>query len=29
VGEDWRWPTVCERCSTALDQMGFPPDQAA
>jgi isoleucyl-tRNA synthetase len=29
VGEDWRWPTVCERCSAALDQIGFPPDQAA
>jgi isoleucyl-tRNA synthetase len=25
VGEDWRWPTVCERCSAALDQMGVPP----
>jgi isoleucyl-tRNA synthetase len=25
VGEDWRWPTVCERCSSALDQMGVPP----
>jgi isoleucyl-tRNA synthetase len=25
VGEDWRWPTVCERCSAALDQIGFPP----
>ncbi|HXP11366.1 MAG TPA: isoleucine--tRNA ligase [Acidobacteriaceae bacterium] len=29
VGEDRRWPTVCERCSAALDQMGFPPDQEA
>jgi isoleucyl-tRNA synthetase len=29
VGEDRRWPTVCERCSAALDQIGFPPDQAA
>jgi isoleucyl-tRNA synthetase len=25
VGEDPRWPTVCERCSPALDQIGFPP----
>ncbi len=25
VGEDGRWPTVCERCSAALDQIGFPP----
>jgi isoleucyl-tRNA synthetase len=22
VGEDWRWPTVCERCSAALAEMG-------
>ena len=29
VGEDWRWPTVCERCSAALDQMGIPPEEAA
>jgi isoleucyl-tRNA synthetase len=29
VGEDWRWPTVCERCSAALDQMGVPPEEAA
>jgi isoleucyl-tRNA synthetase len=21
VGEDWRWPTVCERCSAALAEM--------
>jgi isoleucyl-tRNA synthetase len=21
VGEDWRWPTVCERCSAALGEM--------
>jgi isoleucyl-tRNA synthetase len=27
VGEDWRWPTVCERCSAALDQIGFPPQE--
>jgi isoleucyl-tRNA synthetase len=25
TGEDRRWPTVCERCSSALDQMGIPP----
>ena len=29
VGEDWRWPTVCERCSAALDQMGVPPEESA
>jgi isoleucyl-tRNA synthetase len=29
VGEDWRWPTVCERCSAALDQMGIPPEESA
>jgi isoleucyl-tRNA synthetase len=23
VGEDWRWPTVCERCSAALGQMNL------
>jgi len=28
VGEDWRWPTVCERCSAALDQMGVPPQES-
>ncbi len=22
VGEDWQWPTVCERCSAALAEMG-------
>jgi isoleucyl-tRNA synthetase len=27
TGEDWRWPTVCERCSAALDQMGAPPQE--
>lgn len=25
VGEDARWPTVCERCAPALSEMGFPP----
>jgi isoleucyl-tRNA synthetase len=29
VGEDRRWPTVCERCWAALDQIGFPPDESA
>jgi isoleucyl-tRNA synthetase len=29
TGEDWRWPTVCERCSAALDQMGVPPQESA
>jgi isoleucyl-tRNA synthetase len=28
VGEDWRWPTVCERCSAALEQIGFPPQES-
>jgi isoleucyl-tRNA synthetase len=28
VGEDLRWPTVCERCSAALDEMGAPPEAA-
>ncbi len=27
VGEDRRWPTVCERCSAALEQMGVPPQE--
>ena len=27
TGEDRRWPTVCERCSAALEQMGFPPQE--
>jgi isoleucyl-tRNA synthetase len=27
TGEDWRWPTVCERCSAALDEMGAPPEE--
>jgi isoleucyl-tRNA synthetase len=25
VGEDDRWPTVCTRCSEALEAIGFPP----
>jgi isoleucyl-tRNA synthetase len=25
TGEDGRWPTVCDRCSSALEQMGIPP----
>jgi isoleucyl-tRNA synthetase len=29
VGEDWRWPTVCERCSAALDEMGVPAEESA
>jgi isoleucyl-tRNA synthetase len=29
TGADWRWPTVCERCSAALDQMGVPPEESA
>ncbi len=29
VGEDWRWPTVCERCAPALEQIGFPPEESA
>jgi isoleucyl-tRNA synthetase len=28
VGEDWRWPTVCERCSAALEQIGFPSQES-
>jgi isoleucyl-tRNA synthetase len=28
VGEDPRWPKVCERCSAALDEMGAPPEAA-
>ncbi len=28
VGEDWRWPTVCERCSAALEEIGFPPQES-
>jgi isoleucyl-tRNA synthetase len=26
VGEDRRWPTVCDRCAIALDAIGFPPN---
>jgi isoleucyl-tRNA synthetase len=29
VGEDSHWPTVCERCSAALSQIGFPPEPGA
>ena len=29
TGEDRRWPTVCERCSAALEQMGVPPEEDA
>jgi isoleucyl-tRNA synthetase len=29
VGEDRRWPTVCERCSAALDEMGEPPEESS
>ncbi len=29
VGEDRRWPSVCERCSSALDEMGAPPEESA
>ena len=29
VGEDRRWPQVCERCSDALSEMGVPPEEAA
>ena len=25
IGVDPRWPTVCDRCAAALDQMGVPP----
>ncbi len=28
VGEDKRWPTVCDRCAIALDAIGFPPMDA-
>jgi isoleucyl-tRNA synthetase len=27
VGEDWRWPTVCERCSAALAEMGLSQEK--
>jgi isoleucyl-tRNA synthetase len=29
VGSDSRWPTVCARCSEALDAINFPPTQEA
>jgi isoleucyl-tRNA synthetase len=29
TGADRRWPTVCERCSSALDEMGVPPEEGA
>jgi isoleucyl-tRNA synthetase len=29
TGADRRWPTVCERCSAALEQMGVPPEEGA
>jgi isoleucyl-tRNA synthetase len=29
VGEDRRWPTVCERCAPVLEQIGFPPEESA
>jgi isoleucyl-tRNA synthetase len=25
VGEDRRWPAVCDRCAAALEEIGFPP----
>jgi isoleucyl-tRNA synthetase len=25
VGEDRRWPAVCERCAPALQEIGFAP----
>jgi isoleucyl-tRNA synthetase len=27
VGEDRRWPTVCERCAPVLEQIGFLPEE--
>jgi isoleucyl-tRNA synthetase len=27
VGEDRRWPTVCERCAPVLEQIGFPSEE--
>jgi isoleucyl-tRNA synthetase len=27
VGEDSRWPTVCDRCAAALSEMAFPPSE--
>jgi isoleucyl-tRNA synthetase len=29
TGADRRWPMVCERCSSALEQMGVPPEEGA
>jgi len=29
TGADRRWPTVCERCSSALEEMGVPPEDGA
>jgi isoleucyl-tRNA synthetase len=29
VGEDRRWPTVCERCAPVLEQIGFPPEEGS
>jgi isoleucyl-tRNA synthetase len=29
VGSDSRWPSVCARCSDALDAINFPPTQEA
>ena len=29
VGSDTRWPSVCSRCSEALDAINFPPTQEA
>jgi isoleucyl-tRNA synthetase len=29
TGADRRWPTVCERCSSALAEMGVPPEEGA
>jgi len=29
VGEDWYWPTVCERCSAALAEMGLSREESA
>jgi isoleucyl-tRNA synthetase len=29
VGDDRRWPTVCERCAPVLEQIGFPPEEGS
>src|ERR1700722_5478744 len=29
VGEDRRWPTVCEGCGPVVQQIGFPPDEGS